>query len=384
MITRIKSKNIILPDGIVSGYVYFEHGKITAVTEENLLFDTEIDVGENYVSPGFIDMHTHGAGGYDFSDSTEAVIRAANKHLEYGTTSLLPTVSAAPIDRMALATGYIKEAMGDERTLPNIIGAHLEGPYFNPEFCGAQNPDFITPPIREQYLPLLERYGDVIARVSYAPELDTDNEFLFELKKHGILPSAGHTGARYEDMDRAISGGLALVTHLFSCTSTITREQGFRHLGVIETALLRDDIYAEIIADGKHLPYELIRLVRKTKGPKKVALITDSLFVAATDAIQTGECMGISFIIEDGVCKLSDRSAFAGSICTADRCIREVHFGAGIPLHEAVGMMSAVPGEILGIKKGVLKAGYDADIVIFDKNVNILFVLVGGEVRFKK
>jgi N-acetylglucosamine-6-phosphate deacetylase len=383
MITRIKSENIILRDGISGGFVYFEGGKIRAVTREELPFDEEIDATDRYVSPGFIDLHTHGAGGYNFSESTASVINAANTHLTHGTTSLLPTLSAAPIKSMARATEYIKEAMQDAATLPNILGAHLEGPYFNPEYCGAQKTEFITPPIREDYEPLLEKYSDVIARVSYAPELDTDNEFLSELKKHGILASAGHTGARYSDMDRAIGGGLSLITHLYSCTSTVTREFGFRHPGVIETAFLRDDIYAEIIADGKHLPFALIRLVVKVKGADKVALITDSLCVAGLDT-DGGKFDNPNFIIEDGVCKLPDRSAFAGSICTADRCVREVYHGAGFPLFEAVKMMSAIPAEILGIKKGRLEADYDADIVIFDENISVELAIVGGEKKYER
>ena len=160
MITRIKSENIILRDGISGGFVYFEGGKIRAVTREELPFDEEIDATDRYVSPGFIDLHTHGAGGYNFSESTASVINAANTHLTHGTTSLLPTLSAAPIKSMARATEYIKEAMQDAATLPNILGAHLEGPYFNPEYCGAQKTEFITPPIREDYEPLLEKYSD--------------------------------------------------------------------------------------------------------------------------------------------------------------------------------------------------------------------------------
>jgi N-acetylglucosamine-6-phosphate deacetylase len=182
-------------------------------------------------------------------------------------------------------------------------------------------------------------------------------------------------------MERAISDGLTLITHLYSCTSTVTREFGFRHLGVIETAFLRDDIYAEIITDGKHLPYELIRLIVKIKGSDKVALITDSLCVAG---LEPERLKDYPLLVEDGVCKLPDRSAFAGSICTADRCVREVCFGAGIPLVEAVKMITAIPAEILNIKKGNLKDGYDADIVIFDENINVLSVIVGGDVKFYK
>ena len=381
MIKRIKSDNIILRNEIVKGYVYFENGKITAVTADELPFDEEIDAKDNYVSPGFIDLHTHGAGGYDFSYGLESVIAASNTHLRHGTTSLLPTIAAAPIDFMSKAIEAIKQAMSNPSVLPNIIGAHLEGPYLNLEYCGAIDANYITPPIKEDYLPLIEKYSDAIARVSYAPELDKDNEFLKELRKHDIVASAGHTGAKYPDMDRAISDGLTLITHLYSCTSTVTREFGFRHLGVIETAFLRDDIYAEIITDGKHLPYELIRLIVKVKGSDKVALITDSICVAG---LEPERLKDYPLLIEDGVCKLPDRSAFAGSICTADRCVREAYLGAGIPLVEAVKMITAVPAEIMDIKKGNLKKGYDADIVFFDENINVLSVIVGGDVKFSK
>ena len=158
MIKRIKSDNIILRNEIVKGYVYFKDGKITAVTADELPFDEEIDAKDNYVSPGFIDLHTHGAGGYDFSYGLESVIAASNTHLRHGTTSLLPTIAAAPIDFMSKAIEAIKQAMSNPSVLPNIIGAHLEGPYLNLEYCGAIDANYITPPIREDYLPLLKKY----------------------------------------------------------------------------------------------------------------------------------------------------------------------------------------------------------------------------------
>ena len=153
MITRIKSDRILLPDGILSGYVYFEDGVITAVCNEALAFDEEYDFSGRYVSPGFIDIHTHGGGGYDFSESKEDVIGAANFHLYHGTTSIMPTVSAAPIEYMEKAAEYADAATLDERLLPNIIGVHLEGPYLSLKQSGAQSPSFITPPDREKYLP---------------------------------------------------------------------------------------------------------------------------------------------------------------------------------------------------------------------------------------
>jgi N-acetylglucosamine-6-phosphate deacetylase len=352
-------------------------GKITAVTDQNLPFDTEFDAGDDYVSPGFIDIHTHGGAGYDFSVSTEAVIGAVNFHLTHGTTSICPTISAAPFDVMAKAAEYIAEARRDGRTKANILGAHMEGPYLSAAQCGAQCPDFITPPNPEDYVPFVEKFAGEIARFTYAPENDPSGTFCRFLTEHGIVVSAGHTNAIGDEMDTAIASGCSLVTHLYSCCSTVTRDHGFRRLGVIETALLRDALYAEIIADGKHLPADLIRLIVKCKGIDRVALVTDSLHLAGTD-VKQGKMMATDFIIEDGVCKLLDRSAFAGSIATADRLVRVIRDEVGLPLTDAVKMAAEVPAKIMGIHKGRLEVGYDADVIVFDEGIHVKAAFVGG------
>ena len=377
MMTRIKSSRILTPGGIIAGYVYMADGKITAVTDENLPFDTEFDAGSDYVSPGFIDIHTHGGAGYDFSVSTDAVIGAVNFHLTHGTTSICPTISAAPFDVMAKAAEYIAEARRDGRTKANILGAHMEGPYLSAAQCGAQCPDFITPPKPEDYVPFVEKFAGEIARFTYAPENDPDGAFCRFLAEHGIVVSAGHTNAIGDEMDIAIANGCSLVTHLYSCCSTVTRDHGFRRLGVIETALLRDELYAEIIADGKHLPPDLIRLIVKCKGIDRVALVTDSLHLAGTD-VKQGKMMATDFIIEDGVCKLLDRSAFAGSIATADRLVRVIRDEVGLPLTDAVKMAAEVPAKIMGINKGRLEAGCDADVIVFDEGIHVKAAFVGG------
>lgn len=379
MITRIKSTRIILEDSLLDGYVYFDGERITAVTTEELPHDAEYDFGDRYVSPGFIDIHTHGAGGNDFIDGDpDTVIRGAEYHLAHGTTSILPTLSAAPIDQMENAVKAIREAKESGRCHANIIGAHLEGPYFSPEQCGAQCTDYMTDPIPADYTRLVETYGNAIARWSYAPERDTDGSFAAYLTSHGVLAAAGHTNAIYDDMLRAEKNGCSLVTHLYSATSTITRKGGFRRLGVIESALLSDDMYVEIIADGRHLPPELIRLILKVKGTDKVALITDSLSIAGTD-VKHGFMLKTEYIIEDGVCKLVDRSAFAGSIATADMLVRVVSGEAGVPLVDTVKMITKVPAEILRVNKGVLAAGRDADIVVFDDGINVTDIFVMGK-----
>ena len=378
MITRIKSNRIIAGKAIVSGYVYVDDATITEVSERELPFDKELDLTGYYVSPGFIDLHTHGGAGHDFINGKEDVVKGCNFHLSHGTTSICPTISAAPFPKMRHAVEGVAEAMQDPELKSNVLGAHMEGPYLSKAQCGAQSTDHITPPVKEDYESLIASHGHAIARWSYAPENDPDGTFCRYLSENGINPTAGHTNAIYDDMKVAMENGLNAVTHLYSCTSTITRKQGFRQLGVLETAMLHDDLYAEIIADGRHLPPELIRLIVKIKGVDRLAMVTDSLAVAGTNT-KSGMMVDTPFIIEDGVCKLADRSAFAGSIATTDVLVRTVTQEAGIPLLDAVHMMTAVPAQIMKLNKGVLAAGKDADIVAFDDDVNIKTVFVMGK-----
>ncbi len=375
---KIKCDKIIAPGGLFDGFVYIGNGKISSVSTADMPTDKSYDLTGKYVSPGFIDIHTHGAGGYDFlTDDAKDVIRGTSFHLAHGTTSILPTVSAAPLPKMKSALCSIAKAMDSGKSAANIIGAHLEGPYLSKNQSGAQCADYITPPVREEYEDMVRCFGAYIKRWTYAPENDKDGEFAGFITKNGIIASAGHTDAILSDMSIAKENGMKLVTHLYSCTSTVTRDRGFRQLGVIETAFLWDDIFVEIIADGKHLPAELIKMIIKIKGTDKVALITDSLEIAGTDTL-SGVMSGTEFIVEDGVCKLRDRSAFAGSVATADKLIRVVTGDVMLPLPTAVKMISKVPAEILGLNKGVIKEGFDADVIVFDEKINVSSVFVGG------
>ena len=375
---RIKSDKIICGQQIVSGYVYFNNDKIIDVTDKELPFDQEFDATGYYVSPGFIDTHTHGGGGYAFEGSTEDVINGANFHLKHGTTTIAPTLATSPFPQTRQGVINIAAAMGDSRAKSNIIGSHVEGPYLSPAQIGAQSPDAITAPVAADYEPLIEAYGHAIARWTYAPERDTDQTFCRFLVEHGIIPSVGHSDAIYKDMQEAMDAGCHLVTHLYSCTSTITRDHGFRRLGVIETAYMEDDMYVELIADGRHLPPELIRMIYKIKGSDRILLCTDSMPVAGTHTV-SGNLNGINYIIEDGVCKLYDRSAFAGSIATDDRLIRVMTKEAGFSLTEALKMLTEVPAKFMNLNKGTLEAGKDADIIVFDDDIQIKGLFVMGK-----
>lgn len=377
MITCIKSDRVIFPDGVRPGCVYLEGDKLLQADGE-LQCDKVLDFGDYYVSPGFIDLHTHGALGYYFSHCTvEAAEEVCRYHMNHGTTTLLPTTSAAPIEDMRVAISQLAKFM-DKGSCPiSIPGIHMEGPYLSLKQCGAMCPNYITPPIEAEYKPLLERYGKYIARWTYAPENDAEQKFCRDLMEHGVLPSVGHSDATYEELMPAFEAGCTMVTHLYSCTSTITRQQGFRHLGIIEAAYLLDDIDVELIADGKHLPLELLQMIFKCKDHRHIALVTDSISATGLE-ITESNAANIPYIIEDGVCKLPDRSAFAGSIATMDVLLRNA-VAAGCSVEDAVSMMTAVPARIMKLPKGKLEAGLDADLTVFDEDFTVKAVFAMGK-----
>lgn len=380
MITKIKNGRLILPDGIVEKNLYIKDGKILDITTDEISFDCEIDAEENYVSPGFIDIHVHGGDGYEFVDSSlEAIKNASNIHAQHGTTTIYPTISAYDNEKTSKALDALKKYKDSEEIIPHIYGAHLEGPYFSPKQSGAQDPNYIRTPQSEEYEELFRKYSNIIKRWSYAPELDGADDFLHFLNKNNIVASAGHTDAEYEHIKKAYEDGMKLITHLYSCTSTITRKSGFRILGVIETAYLYDDIDVETIADGCHLPPALLALIYKIKGDEHMCLVTDAIRHGGMSNIEnaTSENGNMPYIIEDGVAKLSDRSAFAGSIATTDVLVRTCVKKAGIPLESAIKMITEVPARIMKLSsKGKLQQGYDADVIIFDDNINVKNVLI--------
>ena len=374
MITRIKNGNVLV-DGVFQSVDLFFDGKTIISVGTEIPFDRDIDANGNYVTAGFIDLHCHGGGGADFSDGdTEGVIRAAKIHLQHGTTTLFPTALSADFDALEKAICAIENA---QKILPMLAGIHLEGPYFSPAQTGAQNGKALRKPLTEEYDAILAKHK--IARWDYAPELDVDYGFLNALVAAGALPAAAHTDATCEEMEAAAAQGCRLVTHLYSCTSTIRREAGFRIAGVVEATYLRDDVCAELIADGCHLPHSLLRLAYKLKGPDRLVLVTDAMRAAGLKQTGAFDIGGVPCIVEDGVAKLLNRMAFAGSIATADRLVRTCQV-AGIPLADCVKMITQTPARIMGLhNKGRIAVGCDADIVVFDSGIEIQKVFLQGE-----
>ena len=350
--------------------ILIEDGKIADLLPSSEVSGNKIDLNGNYISAGFVEIHCHGGGGSEFIDATEdAFKRAAELHASHGTRVLYPTISSTDTETMVRVLETYKK-IKNECAL-EMPGIHFEGPYFAEEMCGAQAPGIIRRIDKKEYTDILEKYSDLIARWDYAPEKDKDNLFAKALREKGIVSATAHSSAEYNDVMRAYREGNRLVTHLYSCTSTITRHKGFRHLGIIETAFLNDDIFVEAIADGCHLPLELLKMIVKIKGADRVSLVTDSLRPGGEGVTSDGkeflDCP-VPFVIEDGVAKLIDRSAFAGSIATSDVLLK-TGVKAGISLADTVKMMTETPAAVMGLKgKGRIAKGYDALFTVFDDN----------------
>lgn len=374
---------------IPEGYVYIENGKILDVSENNIHFpDAEIiNAQGNYVSTGFIDLHTHGAGGSDFMDGTvEAYLQIAETHAQHGVTSLYPTTVASTKEELLKTLEVYRQANVQNTKGAEFLGLHLEGPYLAINQRGAQDAKYIRNPHPDEYMPILNATND-IARWSAAPELEGSEKFAKALLQHNILPAIAHSDAIYEEVIAAFKWGFTHVTHLYSGTSGVCRRGCFRYAGIIEAAYLIDDMTVEIIADGIHLPASLLQLVYKIKGSEKIALITDSMRAAGMPegkSILGSLHNGQEVIVEGGVAKLPDRTQFAGSVATADRLVKTMNSLAGVPLFETIQMITQTPARIMGIDdaKGSLEKGKDADLTIFNADINIKMTIIGGKIVY--
>ena len=395
MSDRIKIFNgqIIHQNRIQSGgCLLIENGKIVDVAANDVDFpDAEIvDAQGNFISPGFIDIHIHGGGGSDFMDGTvDAFLQIAQTHAKHGTTSMLPTtLTCEKVDLIQTLEAY-QTACVSNQIGADFIGMHLEGPYFAVSQRGAQDPKFIRDPDPSEYKEILSSF-DSIKRWSAAPELKGAVEFGKYVTSKGVLAAIAHTDAIYEEVLEAYHhGGFTLATHFYSAMSGVTRRNAFRFAGVIESAYLLDDMDVEIIADGVHLPAPLLKLIYKIKGPDRIALITDAMRAAD---MPEGESVlgsfknGLKVIVEDGVAKLPDRTSFAGSVATADRLVRTMLNLAEVPLVETIQMITETPARIMGVsdRKGSLAKGKDADVVIFNDQIEVQKTFVKGRLVYQK
>ena len=381
----LANARLVFPERIAArGFVRVVDGKIAAVSEQELPLETGetiVDVRGRFLSPGFIDMHVHGALRRDTMEADpEAFAAICNYHARGGTTSLALTTVAAPTEKilrvLETARGYLKTP---DLAGAQLLGIHLEGPYFSPEKPGAHPSALLRSPKRQEWQQFLA-YRDVLTQMTLAPELPGALELIEAFAEKGIRVSGGHTDAWDEEAAAGFAHGMRQATHTFNCMSGARRRGAYRVAGFLEFALSEPEILCELIADGRHVSPTLMRMLYLAKGPEGIALITDATGGAGLDEESEFELAEMRCVVRDGVGLTGDGQALAGSTCTMMRCVQNMVQLVGIPLSEAVAMATRNPAQALGLdsRKGVLAPGADADLVVFNEAFEVCQTFVAG------
>lgn len=390
----LKNADVILENEILPGSdVLIQNGKIIKIGHPGICLETQcpaemIDCTGKYLSPGFIDIHVHGGGGYDFMDTADTAIETIlQTHTRYGTTSIFPTTLASEINATVEAVTRIEAFQKNQKKdLCQVMGVHLEGPYFNPIHKGAQPERFIKTPDEEEYRFLLA--NPVIKRISFAPEIHNALALAKYIQSKNIIGSIAHTNGTYDDVIAVMHYGINLITHLYSAMPVVYRKKGYRQIGIAETGLLLDDLSVEVIADGKHLPKELLRFIYKNKGNDKMVVVTDAMRAAGqnvTHSILGSKEYGLPVLIKDNVAFAPDGENFAGSIATMDLLVRNMVSLAGVSLPNAVKMAALNAAKVMHIdqSKGSIEKGKDADLVVLSKDLFVEKVIVQGNIAYE-
>jgi N-acetylglucosamine-6-phosphate deacetylase len=374
---------IVLPNQMEMGKVVVVEGeKITGIAGVgDINRDVErVDVDGRFITPGLIDIHTHGALGHTFNEPTaEAFDIITIENARRGVTSLLATISTAPIPDLVASLEFTRRWMTEAHEGARVLGAHVEGPYFSLPQAGAQDPANIRNP-DDGTIDQLLAHHDIIRQFTYAPELPGALELTARLVELGIIPAAGHSSATEEEVVAVIEAGLHHIIHIWSAQSTVVRDGPWRKPGLLEVALAYDNLTVEMIADNKHLPPTLMKLAYKCIGPDRLCIISDATSGAGLREGSPFHMGEMEYVVEDGVGMMLDRSCFAGSTTLLNEMVLILIDHVGVPLLEAVRMASLTPARIIGVadRKGSLAAGKDADIAIFNDDFTTWNTLIGG------
>ncbi|MDR1985279.1 MAG: N-acetylglucosamine-6-phosphate deacetylase [Prevotellaceae bacterium] len=347
--------------------------------------DAKIIDGQNLIAiPGFIDSHCHGGGGFDCNKGDlESIIGTRNFYGKHGVTLIYPSLAANDLSVIKQGLDSIREAMKqNESGKPQIGGCHLEGPFLNKMYKGSQAEKHILA-INDEHLKLYDNYKDVIRRTTIAPEVERNAEYFPAIRDMGIQISIGHSCATIKEVENAVNKGATSVTHLYNAMSQTKKEGPFRIGGVVEAGLTFDSLYAEIIADGYHLPKELLQIAYKCKGADKLVICSDANMAAGCKHGQVINSCGLTYVIEHGIAMNETRTSLASSISPIDTMVRHLIFNVNFPIADVVKMSSATNAKLLNIysRKGSINFGKDADINIVDRNFDTVMTFCKGKIN---
>ncbi len=382
---------IVLADRLLSpGTVRIDDAVITSIGSSVADYPTDaesIDLQGGYLVPGFVDIHVHGGAGADFMDGTDDAFRnVCRAHARHGTTSLLPTTTVARHEQHLTFLATCRRMKSHDTGGARILGAHFYGPYFAPEARGCHPAAGVRPPQPDEYAAYLD-YADCICTATVAPELSGAEAFVRACRAKGIRCNAGHSYATFDQMQAAVGWGVRHVDHLFCAMSDRARLRQSQTYpmrgGVMEATLFFDELTTEVIADGKHLQRELLLLAYKTKGPDRLALVTDcnrALDLPDGDYIFGPLDGGEAIRRCDDVGVMPDGKALASGVMGMDHMVRTFQRLTGVPLVEVVRMASLTPARIAGRDHeiGSIEVGKQADVLVLNANLQVRRVFVGS------
>lgn len=374
----IQHAKVHLPHQILpSATVWISNGKLKRIEPtqeiETIEGDAErIDGNGMWLIPGMIDVHIHGANGYDMMDGTEDSIQEVSRACATtGCTSFLATSVSSTIEDLLNMIRSVKAVIGREQGA-RIAGIHLEGPYLNPKRKGMQNEKYLRHPNLEEMKLIIREAGSLIKMVTIAPELPGGLELISFLKEQGVVIAVAHSDATYEEAKLAFTAGASHVTHCFNGMRPIHH----RDPGLIVAAFEEPHVSLQAIVDQVHLHPAIVRLMHRLKGPEGMVLITDALQAMG---LGDGNYMfgGHHVTVSEGIARLAD-GTLASSTVTMNEALRLTEAN-GISMEDAVRMASTTPAHILGLsRKGKIEVGYDADLVLMDERYQVQWTMIEG------